>query len=110
MSLDLNPDVGLNSSYLSHILLKHTQLQALVEAELTVLPRPLHLVVSLQQHKDNVTPGHLSVSWRCVTCDHDTYLHDLVQNSHDAVRGSCEVGFGRRLLGFGCRATLENVQ
>lgn len=38
-------------SYLSNILLKHTQLQTLVEAELTVLPRPLNLVLTLHKRK-----------------------------------------------------------
>lgn len=41
--------------YLSHVLLKHAQLQTLVEAELTVLPRPLHLVLTLSgRQKDTV--------------------------------------------------------
>lgn len=38
-------------SYLSNILLKHTQLQTLVEAELTVLPRPLNLVLTLHKRE-----------------------------------------------------------
>lgn len=49
--LNLNLDLVLNTdfgSYPSDILLKHTQLQTLVEAELTVLPRSLHLMVTLQ--------------------------------------------------------------
>lgn len=38
-------------SYLSNILLKHAQLQTLVEAELTMLPRPLDLVLTLRKGK-----------------------------------------------------------
>lgn len=47
--------VPLVLSYLSHVLLKHTQLQTLVEAELTVLPRPLDLVLTLSgREKDGL--------------------------------------------------------
>ncbi len=48
-NLDLKADVNLSLdlSYLSNILLKHTQLQALVEAEFTMLPRPLHFMMTL---------------------------------------------------------------
>lgn len=55
--LDLNGETG---PYPSNILLKHTELQTLVEAELTVLPRPLHLMVSLHKKKEN-TSFHLSI-------------------------------------------------
>lgn len=41
--------MDLDLSHLSDVLLKHAQLQALVEAELTMLPRPLHLVVTLRK-------------------------------------------------------------
>lgn len=37
------------------------------------------------------------------------HLHDLVQDSHDAVRGGGKVGFGRRVLGIACWAALEDV-
>lgn len=37
------------------------------------------------------------------------HLHDLVQDSHDAVCGGGEVGFGRRVLGIACWAALEDV-
>lgn len=48
-------------SYLSNILLKHAQLQTLVEAELTVLPRPLNLVLTLhKREKKNLT--------HCIIC------------------------------------------
>lgn len=71
-----------------------------MEAEFTVLPRPLHLMVTLQKIKNfslRVSlPVCLPVSNKyCPSDACETYLHDLVQNSHDAVRGSSEVWFGR---------------
>lgn len=54
--MDLNLSVlDLDLSYLSNILLKHTQLQALVEAEFSMLPRPLHLMVTLQKRKESLS-------------------------------------------------------
>lgn len=38
-----------------------------------------------------------------------THLHDLVQNSHDAVRGGGEVRFGCRRVSITGRAALEDV-
>lgn len=58
-------------SYLSDILLEHTQLQALVEAELPVLPRPLHLMMTLQNKR--LPSVHLSVCWSQVR--HATVSH-----------------------------------
>lgn len=98
-------------SYLSHILLKHAQLQALVEAEFTVLPRPLYLMVTLPTK--NRQMSHQSagqVVSDSETGERESYLHYLVQTSHDAVRGGREVWFGRRVVRV-CRwAMLENLQ
>lgn len=41
-------------SYLSYILLKYTQLQTLMEAELTMLPGRLHLVVTLRKQQKSI--------------------------------------------------------
>lgn len=54
----------MDPSYLSDILLKNTQLQALMEAEFTVLPHPLHLLVTLQMTKSSrestcLSAGHM---------------------------------------------------
>jgi len=52
---DLNVNLEIKhadgGSYLSNVLLKHAQLQALMEAELTMLPRPLHFMVTLPKKK-----------------------------------------------------------
>lgn len=97
--------------YLSHVLLEHTQLQTLVEAELAVLPRPLHLMMTLQEAKTNVknsaSPPVIPY-YQCVA-SRMMHLHDLVQDSHDAVRGGGKVGLGRGVLGIACRAALEDV-
>lgn len=91
--------MNLDLAYLSNVLLKHTQLQALVEAEFTMLPRPFDLMVTLQKQKTNISPP-VCLSVCCSNNGGETYLsqphlHDLVQNSHDAVCGSSEVRFGR---------------